>query len=748
MPRHMTNEGSSEHSTAAQGFNLVLAYALHLSVGLFWVLGIAGIVGIARGAAVGWVWGFCALALWLRGAVLAARQRADFGAAWRAIFGSWLLGALGPIGAAIAAYSSYRGAEKQPPEEPLEEPVNPELERRLDLVSRRLDELARELADIRRLAEGDAVTPAATAAPTPPPAPPPSAPSAEPKPRPALPARPQPERKRSRWDRDIDFGELLGAEGLAWAGGIVTVLGVVFFFVLAVNRGWIGPAERIGLGALASLLVFGGGLWLHRRFGPVHSAYGAVGAGIAGGYATLVAAAALYELVSDLGALAIAAGIATIGLVTSLVWGSELVAGIGLIGATLVPMMVLFEDELSPIGTAFAGIVFAATATVAVKRNWPRLLAVGLVASVPQIAILVVDGQPTDWDRVLLAGVFSASYVAAAIGLHWTREAEGLPSLSATLVIVSGVLSGVTGVALFSGDERGWAMLVAALAFGLLAAALFSRPADRDLSALLGAVALALAAVGLAVILTGPALAIAWAAEAAVLAWLARRIDEPRYAIGALAYLGAAAVDAVIEAPPADLYEAVSDPARGALAPAAVALGSAVVAYYSREWRGDRRAPGGFFGYLEPGLVAFREAHEVIRWITTWLAGIAAVYAASLGVLGLVQALDDSPVQLAFERGHVLVLWGLVGVGLVISGRRRESRQITTGGLLLAGATLVQAATFDLAVLDGDRLGLALLVAAATGLATSFAAQFPVQRSDPRSRFPALSSQSRASASP
>jgi hypothetical protein len=53
MPRHMTNEGSSEHSTAAQGFNLVLAYALHLSVGLFWVLGIAGIVGIARGAAVG-----------------------------------------------------------------------------------------------------------------------------------------------------------------------------------------------------------------------------------------------------------------------------------------------------------------------------------------------------------------------------------------------------------------------------------------------------------------------------------------------------------------------------------------------------------------------------------------------------------------------------------------------------------------------------------------------------------------------
>ena len=136
------------------------------------------------------------------------------------------------------------------------------------------------------------------------------------------------------WDREIDFGRLLGAQGLAWAGGIVTVLGVVFFFVLAVNRGWIGPVERVGLGALASLLVFAGGLWLHRRYGPTYSAYGAVGAGLAGGYATLAAAAALYGLVSDLQALAIAAGIGAVGLATSLLWGSELVAGIGLVGAT------------------------------------------------------------------------------------------------------------------------------------------------------------------------------------------------------------------------------------------------------------------------------------------------------------------------------------------------------------------------------------------------------------------------------
>jgi uncharacterized membrane protein len=715
-----------EHTVWTKAFNLLAAYSVHTFFGLFWVLGIAGIVGLARSAAVGWIWGACALALWLRGAYLAALRRNDFGAVWGAIAGSWLLGALGPIGVAYAVYSWLNRSD-----EPVEEPVNPELERRLDRAARRLEELSRELAEIRRLAVGGPA-----AAPTPE-APPPQAPTPAPPPPPQpiptrpYPAPPEPQRRPSIWERDVDLGGLLGAKGLAWAGGIVTVLGVVFFFVLAVNRGWIGPVERVGLGALASLLVFSAGLWVHRRFGPVYSAYGAVGAGIAGGYATLVAAAALYDLVSDLGALAIAGGIASVGLVTSLRWGSELVAGIGLIGATLVPMMVLFEEDLSPIGTAFAGIVFAATAAVGIRRTWARLVAAGFVASLVQIAILVGDGSPTDWDRVVLAGLFSALYVAAGWGLN--RAADGLPSLSASLVIVAGVLAGATGAALFAGDDRGWAMLVAALAFGGLAAALFPRPGDRDLSALLGAIALALVAVGLAIVVSGPSLAIAWAAEAAVLAWLARRIDEPRYWIASLVYLGAAAVEATLQAPPSNLYEAVSDPAASALAPFAVAVGGGLVAFYSREWAERREAPSGFFAYLEPVIAWFRATHAEWRTMTGWLAGIAAVFAASLSVLGLAQFLDDSPVQLAFERGQVFViaLWGVVALGLVLAERRLDELQLRVAGLLLAAATLVHAAAMGVGVLEGDRRGAALLVAAAGLLAVAFADAVPPRAGEP-----------------
>jgi uncharacterized membrane protein len=604
--------------------------------------------------------------------------------------------------------------------------VNPEVERRLALAERRIRELGRELVEIRSLAEGAPEPKPVWAAPPPPPPPP-------------RPVKREPEPEPSSWRREIDFGQLLGAKGLAWAGGIVTVLGVVFFFVLAVNRGWIGPVERVGLGALASLLVFGGGLWLHRRFGPTHSAYGAVGAGLAGGYATLVAAAALYGLVSDLQALGIAASIAAVGLATSLVWGSELVAGIGLIGATLIPMMVLFEERLSPLGTAFAAIVFAATAAVSVRREWPSLLAAGLGASLPQIAILVADGTATDWDRVVLAALYCGLYVAAALGLQWTRDDDGLSTLSATMIVIAGVLAGATGAALFAGDDRGYTILAAAAAFGVLAAALFPRETDRDLSALLGAVALALGAVGLAVILDGPSLAIAWAAEAAVLAWLAQRIDEPRYAVGALAYLGAAAVSALIEAPLADLYEATSDPARGALGPLAVAVGATVVAYYSRPWP-EERAERGFFAFFEPLMAGFREAHALWRSAAGWVSGTAALYAASLALLELMQRLDGVSVGRAFERGHVLVLglWGVGALGLVLGGRRLDSAQVAAGGLLLSLAVFIQAVTFDVAILEGDRRGIALLVAAATLLATAFADELPSPLFGARLSLPAI----------
>src|SRR5579859_1779514 len=131
---------------------------------------------------------------------------------------------------------------------------------------------------------------------------------------------------------ELNAADLLGAKALAIAGGIVTLLGIVFFFVLAVNRGWVGPEGRIGLGAAAAVIVYGAGLELRRRYGETYSSLAAVAAGIAGGYGVLLAAAQLYHFVGHLGALVIAVAIAGLALVTALRWRSQMVAALGLLG--------------------------------------------------------------------------------------------------------------------------------------------------------------------------------------------------------------------------------------------------------------------------------------------------------------------------------------------------------------------------------------------------------------------------------
>jgi uncharacterized membrane protein len=259
--------------------------------------------------------------------------------------------------------------------------------------------------------------------------------------------------------------------------------------------------------------------------------------------------------------------------------------------------------------------------------------------------------------------------------------------------MLSGVLAGALATAQFEGRAEGWTMLVAAGVYGAVAAALFPTRRHRDLSALAGAIGLALVAIGLADLLSGPTLAIAWAAEAAVLAWLARRIDEPRYQLASIAYLALALCHAVaLDAPPTQLFDATARPAEGAVAFVAVAVAAAVVAWY---------------------------AQSVRRSVIGWAGALSGLYAASLGVLGLAQWISTGAVAPAFDWGHVAVtgLWGVAGLGVLLTGHVRRNAELRTGGLIWLGAVAVQTFYFDGAKLAGEPRGYAFLVGAACLLA-------------------------------
>ena len=626
-----------------------------------------------------------------------------------------------------------------------------ELTRRLDDAERTISALQRELAELRRLAAartGEPVVPAASDVPPPPVVPPPTpsaappqfefpprprdaspadtppAPAPPPPPRPA--PLPPPRTATTQTPRsDVSLADLLGAKALAWAGGIVTLLGVVFFFVLAVDRGWIGPAERVMLGAAASAIVLVAGLWLRRRYGETYSALAAVGAGIAGAYATLLAATALYGFVSEPVALAVAAVIAGLGTWISIAWRSEIVAGLGLVGAMVVPLLLVFEDGLTTIGTAFVVLVFAAAAAVAVERNWVVLLGVAAVTAVVQALGIAVAADALDWGVVAVCVGYWLVALAAGVAYQLRHAGPQLADLTVSFVIGSAGFAVLAAGLVFDGtwgalDRQGVAVALAASVYAGLA--VWFLRIDRDLSGLTGATALAVGAIAAADLLSGEALAVTWAAEAALLAWVARLVDDVRYQIGALAYAGLAlAHTIVLDAPPGDLLTPRENPADGIVAVLAVAGALGVVAFLSREWGAEEDGASRMFAEF---FADVRSKHRALRVAAGGTAGLALVYAAALGILELFQAFargDRASVEASFDWGHV-ALSGTAGAAalaaLVVGLVRRLAtvRDVAIASFAVVGAKVA----FDISVLLEEPRAYALLAVAPSALLAGF----------------------------
>jgi hypothetical protein len=147
----MARDGD-EKPGGAQVANLVLALLVHAFVGIPWLVFVSALAYFAFDAG-GLVWGLSGFTLLAIGLVDAIRGVADAGAVWGAVLRSWLWVLGGPIALATIGIRRLRPdpapAPGPPPQlDPLEEPVNPEVERRLDVLAQQLEALRRELAEV------------------------------------------------------------------------------------------------------------------------------------------------------------------------------------------------------------------------------------------------------------------------------------------------------------------------------------------------------------------------------------------------------------------------------------------------------------------------------------------------------------------------------------------------------------------------------------------------------------------------
>ena len=481
---------------------------------------------------------------------------------------------------------------------------------------------------------------------------------------------------------ELDLEDLVGGRLLAWVGGVAIVLGIVFFLVMAVSRGWIDEPTRVVLAFVGSTLLLATGVYLYERRGETDAALAAVASSLAGLFASDTTATQVYDLVSPATGLAIAALIGGTGAAVAVRWDSRVVGSLGILGALVSPVLV--DAGTEGVTLAFMAIALASAVAILVWRRWDWLAVAAFVVSVPQLLVWVDD---TYRDRLgatlVVLALFWAIYVVGAIGYELRAPTGKLRPSSGSLLLANALLVSGVGYALLrdTGHESAgtaWVIGVALAHLGLGAGSLRGR-IGREIALLLLAVAVGLSAVAVALALDGPVLVAAWSVEAVLLTWLGARTGYQRSYLAAAVFLVLAAAHVIfVEAPPADAVDGIGG--GEATAVVGVVLVAAGAFLMARLYRGDAEAP-------VPALDA-----------------VAVVGAAYLPVI-------------VFDGAVLVVAWAVTSVALAWLGRRFAHVVATVSAPYVLGVAAVYAVAHEappVALRDGvdDLTSAALAVAA------------------------------------
>lgn len=464
----------------------------------------------------------------------------------------------------------------------------------------------------------------------------------------------------------LDLEELLGGRVLAWVGGVAVVLAAVFFLAMAIHNGWIDEPTRVVLAFAGSAVLTAAGVRVYEAKGRTQAARAAVAAGIAAFYASDTAATALYHLVVPAAGLVVAGATGAVATALAVRWRSLEIAGIGLVGALLAPVLVAAGTSTSSL--VFMALALCSAVAVLLWQRWSWLAALAYVLSAPQAASWIFEERHAHLGLALLVTVaFWLLYVVAALGYEVRVPTASLRLASASLLFVNASLTSLAGWTLLheAGNRQGataWVIAVAA-AHAALGFAVGRGRISGEIAALLVAVGSALAAVGLALALSGPALVAGWSAEAVLMAWVGTRAGDRRGQFASLAFLAAATLHALIfEAPPKALAYGLDSVPRAVVA--LVLVGAATLA-----------------------IAAFVD--EVGQPLV-----LAAVVAATyLGSVLVVDAAGEHA-QLALSA-----FWAALGFGGLVAGLGRDRRPLRLGGLALLGLAVAKVFVVDLAAL-------------------------------------------------
>jgi uncharacterized membrane protein len=413
---------------------------------------------------------------------------------------------------------------------------------------------------------------------------------------------------------------------------------------------------------------------LYERRGQTEAAVAAVATALASLYASLTYATAVQDVIGESVGLLVAALIGASGALIAVRWRSQVVAALGMLGALAAPVLV--QSGTSSLALAFTAFALAGTVAVLVWQRWGWLAIGAFVLTAPQLAFWADDRDGLLLPLLVLS-LYWCAFVVAAIGYELRVPTSKLRVSSTSVLLLNAAFAAALGGGLI--EDRGslqgvtaW-VLALTVAHILLGAFGFRQRMSAEIAGLLVAIGVGLSGITLALALDGPVLVVGWSAEAVILAWVAKRTGEARALVFSVAFLMLAAVHTLVdEAPPAALLDGVGD------------LGQALVATVAV----------GVAALLAGLLVERRDVSVLLRAA----AAVSFVYAASLGIVDLVQGDDVERSQTA--QVVLSAFWASVGLVAIVVGLVRDVREIRYGGLVLLGLGVAKLFLYDLSELD------------------------------------------------
>ncbi len=326
-----------------------------------------------------------------------------------------------------------------------------------------------------------------------------------------------------------DLERLIAGRWLNIVGLLAVVVGISFFLKLAIDNRWIGPAGQVAIGLAIGAGLVASSRWLHAR-GYRYFADGVVALGASVLYLSVWAAGSYYHLISIGATFAGLAAVTAAMIALAVGTASQRVAVLAMVGGFLTPVLVSTGQNQEVILFLYLTALDASLLPIAWRRDWrfvelpafafTQIYVWGWFARFYAPAALI---RTAGFGAVFFAGFAALPLLRGRLGRRFRPEHAVLTLLNAglTLLLLLELLW----------PAHGWLLTLAVLALAAvhLGMARATPPGGDDVRVarlVYTAVAVALVAVAIPIQFDRHWTTIAWAVQAASLAWAGYRTEQ------------------------------------------------------------------------------------------------------------------------------------------------------------------------------------------------------------------------------